>query len=319
MIRALAIVGVMTGVATASPHVLVVETDRTSDEQRGLVARARAELSGLGFEVSVEEPSDATLEHLSRDDHAVAALRIASPAGSIEVYCMDPATSQTIVRQVLIGAEGDGSVVLVRAVELVRASLIEVAARAAVAEVRAAAPLPPPRDDPRLSIEGGAALASSPGGLGASEMVSIAARWHIASRFEVGASMLLPTGPVDAHGQAGRADIELYAPAIEANVVQAIAGGLELRGGLGVGTLTMTMRGVPAAAVFTGKKDSVTTAMGFARASIGYAIVDRLRVWLDVRVAVAAPRPVVEFAGSEVAAWGRPAVIGGIGADVTLW
>ncbi|HEV7555394.1 MAG TPA: hypothetical protein VGO00_08075 [Kofleriaceae bacterium] len=319
MIRSLVIVGIVAGVASASPHVLVVETDRTSDEQRGLVARARAELSGLGFEVSVEEPSDATLEHLSRDDHAVAALRIASPAGSIEVYCMDPATRQTIVRQVLIGAEGDGSVVLVRAVELVRASLLEVAARAAAAEVQVTAPLTPPVEGPRLSIEGGAAIASSPGGLGASDMVSLAARWHVGSHVEVGASMLLPTGPVEAHGQAGRADIELYAPAVEANFVHAIAGGLELRGGLGVGTLTMTMRGVPAAAIFTGKKDSVTTAMGFARASIGYAIVDRLRVWLDVRVAVAVPRPVVEFAGIEVAAWGRPAVIGGIGADVTLW
>jgi hypothetical protein len=47
VIRSLVIVGIAAGVASASPHVLVVETDRTSDEQRGLVARARAELNRI--------------------------------------------------------------------------------------------------------------------------------------------------------------------------------------------------------------------------------------------------------------------------------
>jgi len=318
VIRSLAIVGIVAGVASASPHVLVVGADRTSDEQRGLVARAQAELSGLGFEVSVEEPSDATLEHLSRDDNAVAALRIASPAGSIEVYCMDPATRQTIVRQVLIGAEGDGSVVLVRAVELVRASLLEVAARAAVAEVRIVVP-PPAPDAPMLSVEGGPAIVTSPGGIGASANVSLAARWHTNRHVEIGASMLLPTSASDVSGQAGRAEIRLYSPAIEANLLAPTVAGFELRGGLGVGALTMRMRGIPAAAVFTAREDSVTTALGFARGSIGRSLGNRVRLWLDLRVAVAAPRPVVAFAGDHVASWGRPAMIGGLGVDVVLW
>jgi hypothetical protein len=169
-----------------------------------------------------------------------------------------------------------------------------------------------------LSVEGGPAIVTSRGGIGAATNVSLAARWHVDRHVEIGASMLLPTSDSEVTGHAGRAEIRLYSPAIEANVVAPTLAGFEVRGGLGVGTLTMTMRGVPAAAIFTAKQDSVTTGLGFARGSIGRSLGSRVRLWLDLRVAVAAPRPVVSFAGQQVASWGRPAMIGGLGVDVVL-
>jgi hypothetical protein len=326
VIRALAIACALAGVAQADSRRVALDTPpvarrvvvlASDSADTGLVARARAELTSLGFEVTVEPPSDTPLDELSATDHAVAALRIAHPAGSIEVYCLDPATQQTIVRQVLIGAEGDGSVVLVRAVELVRASLLQVAARH-VAEVHATAPPPSEPDHPLVSIEGGPAIVGSRGGIGSSTNISLAVRWHPTSYLEIGASVLLPTSASEVRGMVGFADIKVTVPAVEANVIAPTFAGFEVRGGLGAGVVRMTMHGVAAAAIYTGREDSVTTGLGFARVSIGHPIIDRVRVWLDVRAAVAAPRPTVVFADEPVASWGRPAVIGGLGIDVVL-
>ena len=116
---------------------------------------------------------------------------------------------------------------------------------------------------------------------------------------------------------AGRAAITLTAPTAEADVL-AHAIGLELRAGIGAGVLRVGMRGMPAPG-YVAHDDSVTTALGFARLSVGYAIASRVRIWIDGRVAVAAPRPSIVFAGQTVAEWGRPAIIGAVALEVDVF
>jgi hypothetical protein len=306
--RVIAVCCALGSVATAAPRVLVVHSD--GDEQRGLGARAEAELVSLGFAVTVEPPTTEPLDQLSRDQSAVAALRIGD---GIEVFCMDPATHETIVRQVLIGPER--SVVVVRAVELVRASLLEVAARHVVAEVHVAPP-PPPREHV-FTAEAGPAIAASPGGVGPIAEVAVAVRWRPRTAFEISAGVLAPAVASTVSGDAGRAAIQLTAPTVEASYVTAVAG-IELRAGGGAGAAWLRMRGTPAPG-FVARDADVVTSLGFVRGSIGRTVADRVRLWLDLRLAVAAPRPVVVFAGDSVAAWGRPAVIGGAGVEVALW
>jgi hypothetical protein len=307
--RAIIALCAVAAVARASPHVLVVPSD--GDEERGLGARAEAELAALGFAVTVEPATEAPLDQLSRDERAVAALRIGD---GIEVYCMDPATRETIVRQVLIGPER--SVVVVRAVELVRASLLEVAARHAVAEVHVAAPPPAPRERV-LAIEAGPAIVASPGGLSPIADVAVAVRWRVEHHIELGAGVIAPTVASTVTGDAGRATIRLTAPTVEASYVTTAAG-LDLRAGVGAGAAWLHMRGTPAPG-YVAHDTGIVTSLAFVRGSLGREVTDRVRVWLDLRLAVAAPRPVVTFAGESVAAWGRPAAIGAAGVELALW
>lgn len=121
------VVTLFTAVAHAEKILLVDDADT-----RPVGVRLRAELVSLGFEVELApapevEPSRASLEQAAREAGAVAALRVRASRAGVEVWVMDRVTSKTVLREVVFTGGDDEGLVAVRAVELLRASLLEVA------------------------------------------------------------------------------------------------------------------------------------------------------------------------------------------------
>lgn len=125
----------------AGSRIVVVTDDQGTPE----AARLIAELLALGFEVRVVAPDGdaggdvpSRLAQATRREDALAAIRmIQKQPGGIEVWLADRATNKTVLREVLTaearpgdGATAEGAAhareeVAVRAVELLRASLLE--------------------------------------------------------------------------------------------------------------------------------------------------------------------------------------------------
>lgn len=110
----------------------------TSDPDASSTRRLEAELLDLGVEVEVVEPEDpsgpigrAGLERLARRAGAFAAIRVVPIAAEVEVWVADRVTGKTVVREILRGSDESASfddAIALGAVELLRASLLEVAA-----------------------------------------------------------------------------------------------------------------------------------------------------------------------------------------------
>ncbi len=155
------------GRAGASPRVAVVRGEHEADPE-GLEPRLRAELESAGFEVvivRVEQPASRDqLEATARRTESFAAIALIRPAGgeAVDVWVIDRVTGKTVLRRIeapTASAE-TGSILAVRAVELLRASLIELHLRTTPSgeiepepEVERFAELPkeavpPPRPEP---------------------------------------------------------------------------------------------------------------------------------------------------------------------------
>jgi hypothetical protein len=283
---ALALLACSRAAADERPRVVVL-----GSPEEGGVAQLRAELGGLGFEVVTEavdrsacaEGSGSAcdreeLEHVARRASAVAAIRLRRSRSGVEVGIVDRVTGKLVLREIRSGelaAGGDRTLVL-RAVELLRASLLEVdaphpsrgevpitlslrraaelpepapaAATAAPGPTPAASsPLaPPPHTATRAVAELGPSVFIGPGGLAPMVHTRVALTLE---RGPLGASawVLLPALAARLEGPEGRADVRLAA----------LAGGAQLALGpraapwsfpVGVGGLAarVTASGTPA-------------------------------------------------------------------------
>lgn len=107
------------------PKVVLI-ADRRSDP---IMARVYAELATLGFTVEVvrvrgaDAPSHGPLETSAREAGAAVALRVAEVPGGVEVSIDQGATGKSVQRTVMAD---DPATIAIRAVELLRASLLEV-------------------------------------------------------------------------------------------------------------------------------------------------------------------------------------------------
>jgi hypothetical protein len=119
-----------TATARAASRVVIVEpSDATL---RDATSRLRGELAAAGFEVG-DAPSDA-----ADDASSIASIRLQRlPSGAVEVSVSDQLTSKTVVRRIATGRrDRSARVIAIRALELLRASLLEIES-----------PPPPPPDD----------------------------------------------------------------------------------------------------------------------------------------------------------------------------
>jgi hypothetical protein len=308
----------------SADRILVVEDDQT----RRVGARLRAELESLGFETQVadtsEEPTRASLEEAARQAGAMAALRVRASRAGVEVWIQDRVTSKTVLREVVVAEGQDESVVAVRAVELLRASLLEVGAPGFAGGELPPTPTverlvePPAPPERRLSLALGPALGLSPGGLGPTPHVDVAVRWRAAGRFVLGTRVFVPALPAAVDGPEGRASVSLSAASITGDAELLPPGRFFARAGVGVGALWAHMDGA-AAPSFVGRGDDVFAALSFVHAGAAVAASRDVRFFGDATLAVATPRPVVRFADREVASWGRPAAFFTLGLEVGVF
>jgi hypothetical protein len=157
----------------ARSRVALVPSSSNDHVLREASTRLRAELVDAGFEVVEAEraPGDPRSEvegaEPDRFSFATIAMNRVANGAFADVWISDRITGKTVVRRIEVGAGPDATTVLaIRALELLRASLLEVAARSPPSEPRMSAPndvmklvepaLPPASEVPRPLLHGSA-------------------------------------------------------------------------------------------------------------------------------------------------------------------
>jgi hypothetical protein len=314
--------------AEGSPKTVVMVVDPTPIP---LALRLRQEIESLGFVVKWV-PSDPaqlpSLEQEAKAASAVASIRIAPMGGSdVDMTIFDQITGKT-VRWKLVAATADlgsSELIATRSVELLRASLMEMAAR----QSRTPAPSPerrdpsPPRvsDPPRERPEHLSLLV----GPGASYSRDFRPGIHVLSRltwmpfFSAGlsASVLAPLVP--ARLAAGEGTVELFASVYSLGAVLEVTRrrapvSVRVTAGGGVGRLLF--RGV-AGPGYSSAWDHAVVALPSLGVTARFPLSSHVRLFADVTSAAAFPRTVIRLAGREAAEWGRPVLSFALGLELS--
>jgi len=310
--------------AEETPRVALIE----DPEETTILPRLHAELTGLGLDVKTVFKNES--EQLPRDiieaaraTGAVAAFRIVVAGDRADVWIADRITGKVVLREMLPrGAKIDGRVVALRAVELLRASLLELDMR------RAPQGEPPPpvaltensgllQDLERFSLSADSAFLWSPGGCGPGLGVAAAVAWRptwIGARLS-GGSVLAPATITRPEGTGEVTTRWLALDAVLQPRRTRIA--WRPRAGLGFAALATNLHGVPSGPR-TSNQQTVYTLSPMASFDLGWAVHSRVR--LGIGVAYLRPLRSVDIlvAGTAVGSYGRDIVLANLGVDIVL-
>lgn len=257
-----------------------------------ILPRLRAELAGLGLDVTLvpkktDEQLPRDLIEAARTAEAAAAFRIVLGEGQADVWIADRVTGKVVLREMLPrGAQIDGRVVALRAVELLRVSLLELDVRKPPVED---APMREslPRDSAlledleRSSLSADSSFLWSPGGTSVAVGVDAAVAWRpswIGVRL-FGGSVL---APATISSKEGTVEITTRWIGIDA-IVQPRRTRMAWRPRLGVGFAAMSteLRGV-ANAPWSSDQHTVYAISPRIAADLGFAVHSRLRIGVGV-------------------------------------
>jgi hypothetical protein len=308
--------------ADEAPRVAV----QAPPELRATCTRVRAELASRGFRAIVLEPpvplDRATLEETAARLGAIAILSLAPNERGVEIWATDRLTGKTVLRQI-DGAGGDDAVLAHRAVEALRASLLELrlseepvprAIDALVALPSEAAPAV--RAPPSLLLRVGASGLFGVGGVDPALALEVQVDGHLAPFLALGARVSVPTVPVSLVRGDARADVLFAAAALDLSL-HPLRDPVDLWASLRAGARYVWTSGATGGpgvgAVDDGWLFGLALELG---ASL--AISDSVALYAAGSVGVALPEAVVVFASAPVARWGLPVLGLGGGLRVGL-
>ncbi|HSQ64099.1 MAG TPA: hypothetical protein VLM85_12825 [Polyangiaceae bacterium] len=297
------------------PTLVVVLVEPGSDT---LAERVEAELRALGFDVQTTSPTNSgagVMEDAARAAHAAAAIRIVRSDQKAQVWVADRVTGKTLLRELEVarGEDPDG-VLAVRAVELLRASLLEVEAshpsrgevkespvvRRIVATSRSAPE--PPRSTLALAV-----------GLGPQVMPSLSPSLHalvgmawMPSRFGLEATFLLPlvASEVCASEGCARLTTGLLGGGMRVALTSDVAR-VHPELGLGFAGAFVHAEGSPVPPYLASSSNALVAA-AYARAGLSVSLSRHFRLGIDAWIGAALPPTPVRFSGRQVALWGGP-------------
>jgi len=308
-----------------APHIVLV----TNHADAAIVPLLRAELETLGMHVEVEDrgPNEIVPRDLNvaaRRHQAVAAVRVLVAAGVVEVWIADRVTGKIVLRDVIAESRErvDETLVAVRAVELLRGSLMELEAPH---EPRGEIPAPPAlrslaqfledRERFALGVEG-AALWSAGGATPApAATLSLTFRpWRFGALRMAGGAALAPAklSSVEGTAEFSLRWIELGAVAVLPPSESRLRGSL----GAGFGLSALSMEGTPVGS-YLGTSRTLWSPTPSIRASVGYAVARPVRIVLGVWAGRMLRHAEVQFAGRHVGAYGAWLACGSLGVEVT--
>jgi hypothetical protein len=314
--------------ASASPaRVRIVLVTNHSDA--AIVPLLRAEFEALGMHVELEdrgpkEMAPRDLNTVARRHQAVAAVRVLLAAGVVEVWIADRVTGKVVLRDVIAqgGGNVDETLVALRAVELLRGSLMELNAphdpRGEVPPspaVRALAGAVDNRERYTLGVAGAGMW--SEGGSTAVPAFSLALTWRAWRWFACrgwGATALVPA---TLSAEEGSAAFTLRWVEIDAMAVTPPSIG-RWRGsvGVGLGLHAVSMEG-RATEPYWGSDKTLWSLAPTVSASAGYVVTGPVRVVLSAWGASMLRFSRAQFAGRDVGRYGALIVGAGLGMEVT--
>jgi hypothetical protein len=301
-----------------------------------LARRLRQEIEALGLVVKWMAPEGVRLPSL--EDEAIAADAVASiriaPAGSgdVDMTIFDGGTGKTTNWKVVGATTSDpaaAEIIATRAIELLRASLLEMAARRAVVVepsppapeiqplARSAHDVPRMQDPPAsLSLLAGPSLLYSPNWQpGVHALTSLT--WMPIYRAGLSASVLVPISPARLTSQEG--SVDLFATFYRLGAVLELtrsrsAVSLRLTAAASLGRLHLSGN---AYAPNVGDVDDRFVASPSAGLTTRLFVAPNLSFFADVMGSAAFPKTIVRLAGRAVTGWGQPALAGAIGLELS--
>ena len=222
-------------------------------------------------------------------------------------------------------ADAEVAVLLIRAVESLRAQLDdpsgEASAEPPAPEPPPRAPPPPPPPPPAhrwsLAVAGSAVLPTSSLSTGAGAAVVLAWSPDPWLGLELGgfADLIAPEVS-DARGVAV-VDARMAWIGASLRIPETVLGGHHLLIGGAAGVAGVDVR-ASAAPPFAARSTSLASAMLLAHVTLVVHVIDRLELLIGVRAGSALPQPVLLFGGDEIARWGAPFVALELGAAADL-
>ncbi|MGK3982310.1 hypothetical protein WME99_04700 [Sorangium sp. So ce136] len=324
--------------ASAAPaRVILVQPSAADPSISEALIRIRGELVADGFDVELLDSQSATAPRPAMDDAgqqagsaALIGLFLAPDGQAAELWVVDPLTNKTLVRRIDTRGEAPehiAEVLAVRAVELLRASLLELLMSSRRAAAPPAAPRPsavqgPPRSAARSldqpsrrsmwGVELGGGLLASPGGIGPSLLLVARLR----------AAPLGPRGPIEGRlslaglgtaprvvGPQGSATVQQRLGLVELAALPWPELRLRPRFSAGLGVLHVSVDG-EASWPYRGVHSARWAFAADAGAGVELGITRRLDVVAEAHALVAHPYPVVRFVETEAARGARPALLG---------
>jgi hypothetical protein len=280
----------------------------------------------------VERTRPPSLEEEAASNAAVASIRIAPMGGSdVDMTIFDRVTGKTISWKLVAASTADpaaAELIATRSVELLRTSLVEMAARSAAtpaappttttnrepAGVPEAARMPEETDSVSL-FAGPSALYSSDFRAGAHVLTGLT--WMPFSRSGLSASVLTPVlparllrpeGAVDVYGSFYRVGAVLEATRPHSVV------SLRLTAALGLGRLQLRGTANPS---YTGANETRLVASPSLGVTVRLALASHLHAFVDAGGATAFPKTVIRVAGREATEWGLPALSAALGLELS--
>ncbi|WP_437514812.1 hypothetical protein [Sorangium sp. So ce1099] len=330
--------------ASAEPvRVVLVRPSAADPSISEALIRIRGELVADGFDVELLDSQSASAPRPAMDDAgqqagsaALIGLFLAPDGQAAELWVVDPLTNKTLVRRIDTRGEAPehiAEVLAVRAVELLRASLLELLMSSRRSAAPAAAPRPSEVQGPRSAVQGprsaersldqqsrrstwgvelGGGLLASPGGIDPSLL--LVARLRLAP--------LGPSGPLEARlslaglgtaprvvGPQGSATVQQRLGLVELAALPWPELRLRPRFSAGVGVLHVSVDG-EASWPYRGVHSARWAFAADAGAGVELGIARRLDVVAEAHALVAHPYPVVRFVETEAARLARPALLG---------
>jgi len=330
-------------VACASgSHVVILYEDGPDGIAPRAEMRLAAELRAAGFEVEERASEDTgdprSLVERAAEDGAFATvlLRRATAGAFTDVWVADQVTHKTVARRIAAGGVGDPAdrALALRVVELMRASLVEGVviepSNDSIAPSASPATSPPPdviawtreavkRPHDRGLFELGLGVAGVWAGpeLGIAVAPQLRLDWAPSSRWSVG---LLAAGPAFGARVAaseGSATIRQELALAEASVELGTPGPVVPHFAAGGGIYHFASTGYPEPP-YTSRSDDVWAALLAAGVGARLPLAASAALRFDVRELLALPRPVVAFAGHQVAASMRPGTLAALLLSVSL-
>jgi hypothetical protein len=313
-------------------------------EDAPLTKRLEAELRALGLHVLVAAAQDISLSELAGRAHAAGvalALSTAETSEGVELRLVDRVTGKTLLREVLerdLSSTDPDALIALRAVELLRASLLElelthpprgeVAAtnalretiRRAVAQVERAEPQPAPTVVNTLEQSVVAGLRASVfthlGETRPESGVSADLLWQPTAKVAVGVWGAIPLGSVDVSAAEGAADLRSHVFGTGLRFAPlSLEERLQPTFGAGASVLWLSVTGTRSRSDLVLASEELVAVGPYAAVGCGLRIAGALTLRSEIRAVVAFPKPVIEFADREVTSLGRPFLMATFGLE----